>query len=124
MKTAINWFEIPVVDFERALTFYSEVIGQEVKRHEMPDPDMIYGVFPYEEGKGIGGAIVKMKGAKPSTDGVTIYLDGGEDLTPSLARAEKAGAKIIIPKTDIGENGFMAQFIDTEGNRVALHSIN
>ena len=124
MKTAINWFEIPVIDFERARKFYSEVIGQEVVIHPMPDPEMLYGVFPYEVGQGIGGALVKMQGANPSMDGVTIYLSGGEDLSPSLERAEKAGAKIIIPKTAIGENGFMAQFIDTEGNRIALHSMN
>ena len=124
MKSAINWFEIPVIDFDRAIKFYSEVLGEEVKKHEMPDPDVLYGVFPYEEGKGTGGAIVKMEGCKPSADGVTIYLNGGEDLSPALARAEKAGAKIIVPKMDIGENGFMAQFIDLEGNRVALHSMN
>lgn len=124
MKTAIAWFEIPALDFERAMTFYSAVIGEDVKKHEMPDPEMLYGVFPYQEGSGIGGAIVKMEGATPSKDGVTIYLDGGDDLSPSLARAEKAGATIIMPKTDIGENGFMAQFIDTEGNRIALHSMN
>ena len=124
MKTAIAWFEIPVLDFDRAMKFYSEVIGEEVKKHDMPNPDMLYGVFPYEEGHGIGGALMKMEGCNPSADGVTIYLDGGDDLSPALARAEKAGAKIIFPKTDLGENGFMAQFIDLEGNRIALHSMN
>ena len=67
---------------------------------------------------------MKYEGSNPSTSGVTIYLNGGEDLSAPLARAEKAGANIIIPKTNIGENGFMAQFIDTEGNRIALHSMN
>lgn len=124
MKTAVNWFEIPVVDFNRAKKFYSEVIGQEVMEHTMPDPSMLYAVFPYEVGQGIGGAIMKFEGCNPSPDGVTIYLNGGDDLSAPLARAEKAGAHIIIPKTDIGENGFMAQFIDPEGNRIALHSMN
>lgn len=124
MKTAIAWFEIPVVDFDRAKKFYSTVIGEELTDYEMPDPNMLYSVFPYEEGNGIGGALLKMEGCNPSADGVTIYLDGGDDLSPSLARAEKAGAQIIFPKTDIGENGFMAQFIDTEGNRIALHSMS
>ena len=123
MKTAINWFEIPVVDFERAFTFYSSVMGDLIK-HEMPDPNMQYAVFPYEPGKRVGGAIMKMEGAVPSTDGVTIYLDGGDDLTGHLERAEKAGANVIMGKTSIGENGYMAQFIDTEGNRIALHSMN
>ena len=124
MNTAINWFEIPVVDFDRAKKFYSEVIGQELTEHTMPDPSMLYAVFPYEVGSGIGGAIMKYEGSNPSTSGVTIYLNGGDDLSAPLARAEKAGANIIIPKTNIGENGFMAQFIDTEGNRIALHSMN
>lgn len=124
MKTAINWFEIPVVDFDRAMKFYSEVMGEELTKYDMPNPDMLYGVFPYEEGNGVGGALLKMEGCNPSEDGVILYLSGGEDLSPSLARAEKAGAKIIMPKTNIGENGFVAQFIDLEGNRIALHSMS
>ncbi len=123
MKTAIAWFEIPVIDFDRAKTFYQAVIGQELTDHEMPDPNMLYSVFPYEEGNGIGGAIMKMDKCIPSPDGVTIYLDGGDDLRIPLERAEKAGAQVIVPRMDIGENGFIAQFIDTEGNRIALHSM-
>ena len=53
----------------------------------------------------------------------TVYLNGGDDLNIPLGRVEAAGGKIIMPKTDIQENGFIAQFIDTEGNRVAFHSM-
>ena len=84
-----------------------------------------YGVFTYDEdNNGVGGALVEMKGAKPSAEGVTLYLNGGDDLSAPLNRVEQAGGKIIMPKTDIAENGFMAQILDTEGNKVALHSWN
>jgi len=123
MKTAIAWFEIPVLDMDRAKKFYEAVTTDELTDYEMPDPNVLYSVFPYEQGQGIGGALMLHPECKPSMDGVTIYLPGGDDLRPALERAEKAGAKIIIPRTNIGENGFMAQFIDTEGNRIALHSM-
>ena len=82
-------------------------------------------MFPYDnDNNGVGGGLVQMQGATPSADGVTIYLNGGDDLSIPLGRVEAAGGKILMPKTDIGENGYMAQLLDTEGNRVALHSWN
>ncbi len=121
---AINWFEIPVVDFERAKKFYSEMFGKEVIDHPMPDPKMKYGILPYEPQSGVGGALMCYEEFKPSAEGVVIYLNGGDDLSDPLSRVEAAGGKILIPKTDIGENGFMAHVLDTEGNRFALHSMN
>ena len=121
MKNAISWFEIPATNYERAKKFYATMLGVEIT--DMHMPDVKYGMFPYDnDNNGVGGGIVEMKGATPSADGVTIYLNGGDDLSVPLARVEASGGKIIMPKTDIGENGFMAQLIDTEGNRVALHS--
>ncbi len=121
MKDAIAWFEIPVTDFARAQKFYAAVTGREVK--SMPMPGIEYGVLEYDHpGGGVGGGIVKMEGFEPSASGPLLYLPGGEDLTEALARVEPAGGKVILPKTDIGENGFMAHFMDTEGNRIALHS--
>lgn len=121
---AINWFEIPALDFERACTFYSTVIGAEVVNHPMPDASMLYAVFPYQAPHGVGGGIVKMEGFTPSADGPLVYINGGEDLSGPLSRVEAAGGKVLMPKTSIGENGFMAHILDTEGNRVALHSMN
>ena len=121
MKNAISWIEIPVTDFDRAKEFYGVIYGQTIE--EMPFPMGKYGVLPHNEGEhGCGGGIVQMEGMKPGVDGPTVYLNGGEDLSGPLAKVEGAGGKIIMPKTEIGENGFMAQFIDTEGNRLALHS--
>jgi len=123
MKNAISWFEIPATDYERAKTFYNTMLGIEIA--DMPMPEGKYGMFPYDnDNNGVGGGIMQMKGVNPSADGVTIYLNGGDDLSAPLSRVEAAGGKIIMPKTDIGENGFMAQLLDTEGNKVALHSWN
>ena len=125
MKNAINWFEIPVTNFERAKKFYSMVIGEQVIDHPMPDDTMKYAILPYEMGgASVGGALVQGEGFTPSAEGSTIYLNGGEDLKIPLSRVEMAGGTVLMDKTSIGENGFMAQFMDSEGNRVALHSMN
>ncbi len=121
MAHAINWFEIPATDFERAKTFYEKVLGVELL---LPFPGMKYAMFPADMSKGeIGGGIVEEQGYEPSQSGAVIYLNGGEDLAVPLSRVESAGGKILIPKSSIGANGFMAQFLDTEGNRIAFHSM-
>jgi predicted enzyme related to lactoylglutathione lyase len=122
MKNAINWFEIPVTDFTRAKKFYETLFNAEIM--EMPFPDGKYGMLPADMQNGVGGGIVQGEGFVPSQIGTTVYLNGGDDLNIPLAKIEKSGGKVIMPKTSIGENGFMAQFLDTEGNRVALHSMS
>jgi predicted enzyme related to lactoylglutathione lyase len=72
---------------------------------------------------GIGGCIIQGKGYEPLTKGSLVYLNGGDDLGVPLSKVEAAGGKILLPKTAIGPNGFMAHFADTEGNKVALHSM-
>ncbi|MEY2902108.1 MAG: hypothetical protein RLY89_1214 [Bacteroidota bacterium] len=122
MSNAINWFEIPVSDFTRATKFYETIL--DIKIVEMPFPDGRYGMLPADMmNGGVGGAIVKGDGFEPSDKGTIVYLNGGEDLSISLNKIEKAGGQIIIPKTSIGGNGFMAHFLDSEGNKVALHSM-
>jgi uncharacterized protein len=121
MTNAINWFEIPVKDFARAKKFYETVLGGTIT--EMPHPQFKYGMLPADMEKGVGGGIVQGDGYKPSSDGSLIYLNGGDDLSGALSKVEKAGGKIVLPKTAIGPNGFMAHFIDTEGNKMALHSM-
>lgn len=121
MKNAINWFEIPAKDFARAKKFYETILGSPVT--EMPHPEFKYGMLPADMQNGVGGGIVQGNGFEPSDKGTLIYLNGGEDLAGPLSRVEEAGGKIILPKTSIGPNGFMAHFIDTEGNKVALHSM-
>ncbi|WP_412985984.1 VOC family protein [Pontimicrobium sp. IMCC45349] len=123
MTNAISWFEIPVTDYQRAKKFYSNVLASEIT--DMPMDDVEYGMLPYDmQNNGVGGGLIKSEFAKPTQDGVTVYLNGGDDLSAPLSRVEDAGGKVIMPKTAIGEHGFMAQFIDTEGNKIALHSMN
>lgn len=121
MASALNWFEIPVSDMDRASKFYSTVLGVELA----PGPGMpgyVMTMFPAAQGE-IGGALLQGEGYSPSMDGAVIYLHCGDDLSGPLSRVEAAGGKVLQPKTDIGENGFFAYFRDTEGNRVGLHSM-
>jgi uncharacterized protein len=121
MTNAINWFEIPVTDFTRAKKFYEALYGAEII--EMPFPNGKYGMLPADMQNGVGGGIVQGEGFEPSTKGTIVYLNGGDDLSTPLSKVESAGGKILMPKTTIGANGFMAHFLDTEGNKVALHSM-
>lgn len=106
MAHAINWFEIPAKNFERAKTFYEAVLGIKMM---LPFPEMKYAMFPADMQNGeIGGGIVEEKGYEPSQTGALIYLNGGDDLSAPFSRVEAAGGKIIVPKTSIGANGFMA----------------
>jgi predicted enzyme related to lactoylglutathione lyase len=122
VTNAVNWVELPVSDFERAKTFYSKIFDYDMPAQPMGD--IMMGFLLFEQGKGVGGAIVKGEGLEPSSQGTIAYLNGGEDLSVVLNRIEAAGGKVIIPKTEITpEVGFFAIFHDTEGNRVALHSM-
>ena len=121
MINSINWFEIPATDFARAKKFYETLFGTEIQM--MSHPTMQYGILPGDMQNGVTGGLVQGEGFEPSAKGVVIYLNGGDDLSTPLARVEKAGGKILLPKTSIGGNGYMAHFLDTEGNRIALHSM-
>ncbi len=118
---AVNWFEIPVTDFGRARTFYEAVLDRQIEPLEMGP--MTMGMLSSDP-DAIGGAIVQGEHCTPSQDGTVVYLNSGDDLAPMLARVEAAGGVVIVPKTEIGNDfGFFALFIDTEGNRVGLHSM-
>ena len=124
MKNSINWFEIPVQDFERAKKFYENLFDAKMETQNMEDMGMKMAFFPADWENGIGGGIVHAEGYEPSENGSLVYLNGGNDLSVPLSRIKNSGAKILMDKTSLGPNGFMAQFIDSEGNRVALHSYN
>lgn len=125
MKNVISWFEIGTTDLERATKFYETIFG--IKLTPMDLPNIKMRMFPLEDMMtGVGGALVDSGGFhKPSaTDGPLIYLNGNPDVQQVLDKVEAAGGKIMIPKTEISpEYGFMAVIIDTEGNRIGLHSV-
>lgn len=120
---AINWFEIPVTDIARAKKFYEMIF--EITMDEMEMPGMKYAMFPFNPMKAkVAGGLAQSPMHKPGTVGSIIYLNANPDLQNVLNRVEGAGGKVTMPKTSIGQNGFMAFFIDSEGNGMALHSNN
>ncbi|MEP6596651.1 MAG: VOC family protein [Ginsengibacter sp.] len=122
MKNAINWFEIPVKNFDKAKKFYETILGADMQLMEAMG--MKSAFFPAEmESGGIGGCIIQGEGSEPSPKGSLVYLNGGDDLDIPLSKVKAAGGKILLPKTEIGPNGFMAHFTDTEGNKIGFHSM-
>lgn len=125
MNNAISWFEIPATDLPRAQKFYETIFGIQMIPMDMENIKM--RMFPLDDmNTQVGGAVVDSGGFhKPSlTDGPLIYLNGNPDVQHILNRMEAAGGKIMVPKTQISPDyGYMAVFVDTEGNRIGLHSI-
>ncbi len=119
MSNPVHWFEIATTDLERAKDFYAKVFKIEFQLIEMPDSKMYMFGAPGEPGS--SGALVQSSDKKPSKEGTVVYFSC-EDLATELGQVEKAGGKLVIPKTDIGEFGFFAEAIDTEGNLIGLHS--
>jgi predicted enzyme related to lactoylglutathione lyase len=119
---AVGWFEIPVTDMGRAMKFYEAVLDVKLSRNQVGEIDMAW--FPMVDGKGAAGSLVAhAEWYKPSQDGTLVYFTAySGDLESELGRVEAAGGKILVPKKSIGEYGFMAVVLDTEGNRIALHS--
>lgn len=119
---AINWFEIPVLNFERAKEFYSRILDCDMQEMVVNTSRMAF--LPSDPEIGVGGAIVLDEGFVPSSMGTRVYLNGGDDLQIVLSRVEGAGGEIIVQKTNIGNDfGFFALFQDTEGNHIGLHSM-
>ena len=119
----INWFEIPVADMDRAAKFYNTVFGIEVQPMAFGEHKM--GIFAHTQDSGVAGALVQGEGYSPSDKGPLLYMNGGEDLSAALSKVETAGGSIVAPKVQISpENGYMAIFKDTEGNKLAMHSMN
>lgn len=121
---ALNWFEIPASDINRAKKFYETIFGIQMEINDMMGMKMAF--FPYEMGSGkLSGALVQGPMHEPSASGVVVYLNANPDMTESLSKIEAAGGKVVMPKTKINDEiGHMAFFMDSEGNRVALHSQN
>lgn len=122
MANAINWFEIPVKNIDKAKTFYEAILDTTMQSFE--DMGMKSAFFPADmENGSVGGCINEGYGYEPTNIGTLVYLNGGDDLNVPLSKVEQAGGKIILPKTAIGTNGFMTYFEDIDGNKVGLHSM-
>ncbi|MCG8331206.1 MAG: VOC family protein [Chitinophagales bacterium] len=122
MKSYVSIFEIPATDISRAIEFYQAILDISIEKMEIPGMEM--GILPYED-QMVTGVITKGEGYQPSADGVTIYLNAGENLQVTLDKVEKNGGKILVPKTPhADESGYFALFLDSEGNKMGLHSPN
>jgi uncharacterized protein len=119
---ALNWFEIPAQDFDRAVNFYEKLL--QISLHRELFGGMPNAIFPYE-GNGVGGAVAQMPHAKAGLDGTIIYLNTPtmQIFDAALAQVEALGGTILMPKTNIGDPGYIALIRDTEGNRVGLNVI-
>jgi len=121
-KSLISIVEIPTTNFLRAVTFYQTVLGVKIEEVDMEGTQM--GIFP-SSGDTVSVVLVNGNDYTPTKNGTVVYLNAGNDLQPTLNEVEKNGGKIILPKTKISpEMGFFALFIDTEGNKLGLHSKN
>ena len=121
MNSALNWFEIPVTDLARAKRFYGNLLQTELRDETIGGQSM--AIFPYQPGGGVGGALIAGNQFVPSHDGAVVYLNAGDDLDGAIGRVEAGGGKVVLGRTLLSETiGSIAWFVDTEGNRVALHS--
>ncbi len=122
-KTTNNYlsiFEIPSIEFSRAIAFYEGILKISITPIDMDETQM--GLFPFE-GQPVSGAIINGPGYTPSESGILIYLNGGDDLQDLLDDVVSHGGKITLPKTLIDEeNGYFATFLDSEGNKLGVHS--
>ena len=119
MANALTWFEIPTQDLDRAVRFYETVLGVHLKREVFGG--VPHALFPAGQSD-TGGALIQDGRRKPSAEGTLIYLDAAGKLDDCVERLRGAGGTLMLPKTDIGDPGFIAVFRDSEGNSVALHS--
>ncbi|TZF85582.1 VOC family protein (plasmid) [Pedobacter sp. BS3] len=123
----INWFEIAVLDSDRARTFYETIL--DIKMHtifvEETDEELTFfpsdpAVIQATSGR-VTGCLTKNNRVKPSQNGTLIYLNASPNIQTVIDRIEPAGGKVITSKTLI-KAGYICVFTDTEGNRVALHA--
>jgi predicted enzyme related to lactoylglutathione lyase len=123
MSNPVVWFEIAATDLERAKKFYSDVFKIEMQYVDMPDSPMYMMGSSAEGIAGASGALVQSADNVPSTSGTIVYFYC-DDVEVEASRVEAAGGTLIVPKTSLEEFGFMAMFIDTEGNKVGMHSMS
>ena len=123
MMNAIDWFEIPVSDLDRAKKFYEMILAITMTTMRAGPTGPRLALFPVDPSKGVSGALACGSGYSPTTFGAKVYL-GCEDMSLVLGRVEAAGGTVAVPKTQISPQfGFMGAFIDTEGNWIGLHSM-
>lgn len=124
MAHALNWFEIPVADMDRAMRFYAALTGRALRREGYGGPGEAMAVFVGSEDHEVGGALLQSPQCQPAAQGTLIYLNAGPSLDAWLARVPPAGGQVVVPRTTLPEGmGFFAHIVDSEGNKVGLHAL-
>lgn len=122
MNNLISIVEIPTADFSRAVKFYQSILNVSIEEVDMDGTQM--GILP-SNGETVNVVLVKGNDYKPTIEGAVLYLNAGNDLQPMLDKVEQNDGQVIVPKTEISpEMGYFALFIDTEENKLGLHSTN
>ena len=120
-RNPVGWFEIYVQDMDRAKSFYQKTFDVAFQRLDSPEVEL--WAFPMDPAAaGCAGALVKMQGKDSGVGGTIIYFPG-DDCGAMAARAVKNGGQLKTPKKSIGDHGFIAHVLDTEGNLIGLHSM-
>lgn len=119
---AIQWFEIPALDLERAFLFYSAVLHGNVRKGTFGNGELILFNVPFNSGEAVGGSIVVRPDLKPGAEGSLIYLNAFGKLSDAVVKVEEAGGKILAAEINLGKFGFAALIIDSEGNKIGLLS--
>jgi len=121
MQTKINWFEIPAHDFSRAVQFYEAIFEKKLRIESLGASQL--GVFTNSDGESFGG-VIEGEGFKPGGDGIIIYLDASPAIDQVITRIKAAGGHIKLDKFALPDGmGWIAHFIDLEGNRLGLHAM-
>ena len=118
-KNTFCWIDIPVTNLDRAIEFYSAVLGTTVQK--ISEHGFEFGLLPHEENN-VSGCLVVMDDRKPSQNGPLVYLNLEGQIDRALEAVKEQGCAILKPKEQIGPYGYRAIILDTEGNAVALYS--
>ena len=115
------WVDIPVIDLDRAIEFYSIVLNSPIQK--IDEHGFVFGLFPHTENS-VSGCLVVMDDRQPSQNGALIYLNVDGQLNRAIEAAQNHGGKLLKPKEQIGPYGYRAVILDLEGNAIALYSKN
>jgi uncharacterized protein len=119
---AINWFEIPALDLERAFNFYHTVLNGKVRKGTFGGGELILFDVPFTTGEAVGGSILVRPDLKPTTEGGNLYLNAFGKLQDAVDKVEGAGGKVLVHRIDLGKFGVSAVILDSEGNKIGLIS--